>query len=180
MSSFRPSAMKTRYFKPALFQQWTMVSVCWYSTVDCTSLSPLKKSQPERALLWAYHMYGNCKAVMRVCCLLNCGELFSDFWCPQWFVDMKSSNYAVDDKLGHDSQKLRSDQPIAESDEWKVSYPQRCYIEEINKWTSLTPNRKYSELCCVCNAISISQFPVWHWTSEWILVPCPTAPHQHL
>lgn len=161
LSSFRPSATKTRYFKPALFQQWTMVSVCWYSTVDRTSLSQKKlwKSQPERALLWAYRMYGNCKAVTCVCCLLNCRELFSDFWCPQWFVDMKSSNCTVDDKLGHDSQKLRSDQPIAESNEWKVSYPQRCYIEEI------TTNRKYSELCCVCNAISISQFPVWHWTS---------------
>ena len=34
--------------------------------------------------------YGNCKAVMCVGCLPNCGELLSDFWHPQRLVDMKS------------------------------------------------------------------------------------------
>ena len=43
--------------------------------------------------------YGDCKAVVCVCCLPNCGELFTDFWCPQRLVDMKSSNDAVNDKL---------------------------------------------------------------------------------
>ena len=50
--------------------------------------------------------YGDCKGVMRVGCLPNCGELFADFWRPQRLVDMKSSNGALDDELWHDSQKL--------------------------------------------------------------------------
>ena len=42
-------------------------------------------------------LYGDYKAVMRVGCLLNCGELFADFWHLQRLVDMKSSNGAVSD-----------------------------------------------------------------------------------
>ena len=37
------------------------------------------------------------KVVMCVGCLLNCGELFADFWRPKRLVDMKSSNSAVND-----------------------------------------------------------------------------------
>ena len=42
-------------------------------------------------------LYGNCKAVMHVGCLPNCGELFANFWRPQRLVGMKSLNGAVDD-----------------------------------------------------------------------------------
>ena len=34
--------------------------------------------------------YGDCKAIMHVGSLPNCGELFTDFWHPQRLVDMKS------------------------------------------------------------------------------------------
>ena len=47
-------------------------------------------SNGERRYLSVDTLYGDCKAVMRVGCLPNCGELFADFWCPQRLVDMKS------------------------------------------------------------------------------------------
>lgn len=46
-------------------------------------------------------LHGNCEAIMRIVVFPSSGERFSDFWCPQRFVNMKASDGTVDDKLRH-------------------------------------------------------------------------------
>ena len=46
-------------------------------------------------------LHSNCEAIMRIVVFPSSREHFSDFWCPQRFVDMKASDGTVDDKLRH-------------------------------------------------------------------------------
>ena len=70
----------------------TTLSVSWHSALDCTPTSQKKQADfgnfsRNMPYCQCTLPYGDCKAVMRVGCLPNCGELFANFWSR--LVDMK-------------------------------------------------------------------------------------------
>ena len=160
-------------------ERWCLsVDTLQLTVPHCLKKKKLWKSQPERALLWAYHMYGNCKAVMRVCCLLNCRELFSDFWCPQWIVDMKSSNCTVDDKLGHDSQNWEVTNLLQNQMNGKCRTHRDATLRKLKNeqvWPSTGSTLNFVVLVIQFQSVS-SQFDIEHLNEFWLpaLLPPPT------